>query len=219
MLWRTIFVALMAMISCEPVYAQILTWPQWQATGNTSKQIPPAAWIVKCAGSNAYCVPEVDPVTGAIPVDADVTVTIPYSAPTGDPVPAEAAYIGGIDPSGDLRGVAVDGAGNLATTEKAYGYADSVRNDYSGTPVTTGAWVQIIASTSDDIRAITLFDSSGQTLELGTGAPASETRLLIIPPGGLDGFIPVGIPVGTRVAVRAISATASVGELNITGYN
>lgn len=95
-------------------------------------------------------------------------------------------------------------------------YADSVRNDYTSTSVTTGAWVQLIASTAAIINQLYIFDSSGQTLELGTGAPAAETRKLIIPPGGIE-LVNLAIPAGTRIAIRAISATASVGELDITG--
>lgn len=98
-------------------------------------------------------------------------------------------------------------------------YADSVRNVYSSTNVTTSAWVQLIASTAATINSLTIFDSCGQTLELGTGAAASESRVLIIPPGGFDGPVPLTIASGTRVAVRAISATCSTGELDITGLN
>lgn len=98
-------------------------------------------------------------------------------------------------------------------------YADSARNSYSSVNVTTGAWVQLIASTAATINGITLFDSCGQTLELGTGAAASETRRLIIPPGGIDGFIPLAIASGTRVSIRAISGNCTSGEINITGLN
>lgn len=106
-----------------------------------------------------------------------------------------------------------------ADVKRGRGYVTSVRNDYSSTNVTTGAWVQLIASTPADLNGITLFDSCGNTLELGTGAAASETRVLIIPPGGIDGFIPLRIPSGTRVSVRAVSANCTTGELNITAFD
>ena len=115
--------------------------------------------------------------------------------------------------------------GNTANTTpwlvNQYGktYSTSVRNDYTSVNVTTGAWVQLIASTAAAINCITVFDSSGQTLEIGTGAAASETRVLIIPPGGLSGCIPLRIAASTRVSIKAISATASVGELDISGLN
>lgn len=98
-------------------------------------------------------------------------------------------------------------------------YADSVRYDYSGGTVTTGAWTQLIAATAAAINCVTVFDSSGQTLELGTGGAGVEARKLIIPPGGHDGCIPLAIGAGTRVSVRAISNDADTGELDITGLN
>lgn len=94
----------------------------------------------------------------------------------------------------------------------------TVRNDYSSTNVTTGAWVQLVASTASIIHEFDIFDSSGQTLELGTGAAASETRLILIFPGG-NGRVPVTINAATRVSIRAVSATASSGELDINFYD
>jgi hypothetical protein len=52
---------------------------------------------------------------------------------------------------------------------------------------------------------------------LGTGGAGSETRKLIIPPGGISSGVQLAIPAATRLSVRAISGTASVGELDITG--
>ena len=98
-------------------------------------------------------------------------------------------------------------------------YADSARNAYASTPVTTDAWVQLIASTAATIHQFALFDSCGETLQLGTGAAASETRVAIIPPGGLDNMFPLTIPAGTRLSVKAISANCTTGELDFTGIN
>jgi hypothetical protein len=105
--------------------------------------------------------------------------------------------------------------GTPAVTGRAY--ADSVRKDYSAGSVTTGAWTQLIASTAATINELRIFDSSGQTMELGTGAGASETRVLLIPPGGFDSAVTLLIASGTRLSVRAVSATASTGELTISG--
>lgn len=93
----------------------------------------------------------------------------------------------------------------------------TVRNAYATTSVTTGAWVQLVASTSAAIHELEIFDSSGQTLEIGTGAAAAEARLIIVYPGG-NGRVPVLVASGTRLSIRAISATASAGELNINAY-
>lgn len=62
-----------------------------------------------------------------------------------------------------------------------------------------------------------VFDSSGQTMEIGVGPASGEARLFIVTPGG-NGAVPVSIPKSARVAVRAISGTASSGELSINYY-
>lgn len=92
-----------------------------------------------------------------------------------------------------------------------------VRNDYTGTPVTTGAYVQLVASTAAAVSEIEIFDSSGQTLVLALGPAASEVNKVIIFPGG-NGRIPLKIPASTRVSVKALSANATVGELDINFY-
>jgi hypothetical protein len=66
--------------------------------------------------------------------------------------------------------------------------------------------------------AIEIFDSSGQTMTLAIGASGVETNLINIFPGG-NGRIPLTIPAGARVAIKAVSATASVGELDINFYS
>lgn len=111
------------------------------------------------------------------------------------------------DGSGNaLSSEAVGTARALHTRSKGGDIADSaVKN--SGT-VTSGAWVQLIASTAAEAQGLTVFDSSGYSLELGVGPAASEVRKLIIPPGGLNGFIPLRIPAGSRVSIRAINTTA-----------
>lgn len=106
--------------------------------------------------------------------------------------------------------------GTVSTSPTGYAFADSARNDYTGVNVTVGAWVQLIASTAAAAKGFCLFDSSGQTLELGVGAAASESRKFIIQPGGPSGFIPLAIASGSRVSIRAISGTANAGEIDLT---
>lgn len=95
---------------------------------------------------------------------------------------------------------------------------EQVRNDYGITPVTTGAYVQLIAATSGAATAIEIFDSSGQTMSLAFGAPGSEVQQALIFPGG-NGLISLVIPVGTRVSIKAVSANATVGEIDANLYN
>jgi hypothetical protein len=122
-----------------------------------------------------------------------------------------------------------DGAGNDITSSavgalralhvKPLGYTvvATARRDYSTGSVTTGAWVELIPSLGSQAQDIEIFDSSGQTLEIGTGAAAAEARLFIVMPGG-NGRIPVRIASGTRISIRAVSGTANVGEICINLY-
>lgn len=87
-----------------------------------------------------------------------------------------------------------------------------VRNDYSSVNVTTAAYVELVASTAGLYKKLQIFDSSGQTLKIAIGAAASEVDILLVFPGGND-MIEVNIPAASRVSIRAVSATASVGEL------
>ena len=91
-------------------------------------------------------------------------------------------------------------------------------NNYSTTNVTTSAYVQLVASTSSAINQLQIFDSSGQALYLATGAAGSEVNQLVIFPGG-NGTIALAIPASTRIAIKAISGTASSGSLYINGLS
>lgn len=102
--------------------------------------------------------------------------------------------------------------------QNASNYLNRIRLVYSTTNVTTGAWVQLLASVGGTaIREIDIFDSSGETLELGIGAAGSEVVNSYIFPGG-NGRIPMQIAASARLSVRAVSATANSGELIINLY-
>ena len=88
-----------------------------------------------------------------------------------------------------------------------------VYNSYSSTPVTTSAYVQLVASTSLLTNDLEIFDSSGQGMILATGSSGSEVIQAYIPPGGAS--LKLQIPAGTRVAYKALTANASGGYLII----
>ncbi len=139
------------------------------------RQGQPALLMARGTGTNVNYVLEVDPATGAIPVDAAVSFSDP-----------------------DVN------------------YVDSVIVDYGSTPVTTGAWVQLVASLSAKVTRISLFDSCGETLELGVGASSFEARRYLIPPGGLDGQVVFTIPSGSRLSIRAVTGDCTTGRLIAT---
>jgi hypothetical protein len=89
-----------------------------------------------------------------------------------------------------------------------------IRNDYSSTPVTTAAYVQLIASSAATVKQLEIFDSSGQTLLLALGAGGSEVDKMYIVPGG-NWRIPCAIPASSRISIKAVSANATVGEIVI----
>lgn len=101
-------------------------------------------------------------------------------------------------------------------SQKAIGYTlnQFIRNDYTSTAVTTSAYVQLIASTSNIYEELEIFDSSGQTLKLAFGGSGSEVDQFLIFPGG-NGRILHHCPVGTRISIEAVSANATVGEIDL----
>lgn len=89
-----------------------------------------------------------------------------------------------------------------------------VRTVYSSTNVGTTNWVVLVPALENTTTSFWVFDSSGQTLEIGacaSGATAnSEVRQFLIPPGGAS--VKVQIANGQRISIRAVSGSASAGE-------
>lgn len=115
-----------------------------------------------------------------------------------------------------LQGIPANLQATVTTAGKSK--VNLARNDYSGTSVTTAAYVQLIASTASAASLVELFDSSGQTLVLAVGAAASEVDQFYINPGG-NGQVPLSIPAGSRVSIKAVTATAAAGYINLTLYS
>jgi hypothetical protein len=108
------------------------------------------------------------------------------------------------------------GGTNMAAASRVY--AGSVRLDYTSSPVSNSAWTQLFASVGLAISHVEVFDSSGIAMEIGVGTPGSETRVLLVPPGGIG--VDVTIAASSRVSVRAVGGTvADVGELCINLFS
>lgn len=106
-------------------------------------------------------------------------------------------------------------ASTFRVTEGGRSYADSVRHNYVSTNVTTAAWVELSAAWSAASNVVCITDQSGQIMELGVGGAGVESRRFLIP-RGFSGCIPLYLGT-TRLAVKAVSATADSGDLVITG--
>jgi len=106
---------------------------------------------------------------------------------------------------------------NAGVTNNATLYVDSAT---PGTVVTfaTSAWLEFVASTAQTINFIEIFDSTGFTARLGTGAAASEVDLLLDVPGG-NGYIPVLIAAGTRVSMKPLTTPTVGAEVIINFYD
>lgn len=121
-----------------------------------------------------------------------------------------------VDGSGVTQPVSI--AATVITQDTGRSVRNRARNDYTSTSVTTGAYVQLLASTSGTVNEIEIFDSSGQTLVLATGGLGSEVDHVYVFPGG-NGRIPLAIGSGVRVSIKAVSATANSGEIAINFYS
>lgn len=159
--------------------------------------------------------------TGALRVAA--TVTEAATAADGGALPALTKVVSGYD-GANVQVIKTDVNGELqvdvlsVTPSTGRSKVNLIRNDYTSTSVTTGAYVQLVASTSAAINLLDIFDSSGETLVFAVGAAAAEVDQFYISPGG-NGRIELAIPAASRLSVKAISATASVGELIINSFS
>ena len=97
---------------------------------------------------------------------------------------------------------------------KLHRFSSSIRYDYSATSVTTAAWTTL-ATAIGNIKAIQVFDSSGQTMRLGYGDTTSPTDYMLVPPGGWDFPVECNLSSGTNLSVKAVSANATSGEITI----
>lgn len=121
-----------------------------------------------------------------------------------------------VDGSGVTQPVSI--AATVAVTQNGRSAVNRARNAYASVNVTTGAYVQLLASTSGTVNEVEIFDSSGETLVLATGGAGAEVDQVYVFPGG-NGRIPLSIGSGVRVSIKAVSATASAGEIAINFYS
>jgi hypothetical protein len=105
------------------------------------------------------------------------------------------------------------GGAVAATTIK-----ETVYIDYAMAPITTADWTEIIVATSDLIKDWSVFDSSGEVMELGVGALGAEARFALVQPGGGDPF-KHQLPAGSRISIRAVTANVNDGLLVINAWS
>lgn len=88
---------------------------------------------------------------------------------------------------------------------------------YSATNVTTSAYVTLSASTPASCSNLVIIDTSTQLLKIAMGAAGSEIDLGAFQGNGTQFTIPAYIPAGSRLSLKAISASATSG-FNVVSF-
>lgn len=203
----------------QPVSAASLPLPAGAATESTLDSVKTAVELIDDAiGTNSSTAPGKSILIGGkttggniVPFLTDATGqmnTVTYQLPS---------VLGQTDKTQSLSVVLASDQGSVPVTQSGLSSVGIARSDYSTTSVTTSAYVELIASTSAASSQLEIFDSSGQTLVLAFGGAGSEVDKIYITPGG-NGIVPLTIPSGTRLSIKAVSATASEGEITINLY-
>jgi len=87
--------------------------------------------------------------------------------------------------------------------------------DFSDIDGSGGSLYEVTAATSDDVKQILLYDTTGISISLYTGGSGSETLKTLVGPGN-DMVLPIQIPSGTRLSIRATGSSApSAGKFYI----
>lgn len=89
-------------------------------------------------------------------------------------------------------------------------------NNYSSVNLTTSAYLQVVASTTNTINRLYISDTSGSFIILAVGAAGSEVDRLYIGPGGNDNPFELNIPIGSRISIKALDTNATQGRIVIT---
>lgn len=125
-----------------------------------------------------------------------------------------------IDPATESSLAAVKNAvqGVLLVDQKGRDRIGELYVDYTLNNVDTISWQVVTLGIALPGDEIDIFDSSGRVMELGIGAPGSETRILLISPGG-NGRLPLKTDPFTSFSIRAVDGNAISGFLiaNIWG--
>lgn len=81
---------------------------------------------------------------------------------------------------------------------------------YASTNVTTGAYVVLWKSLPNSVSNIQVCDTSGHLLKIATGASGSESDIISTTVSGCVS-LPIYLPAGTQLSIRAIDASATTG--------
>lgn len=90
--------------------------------------------------------------------------------------------------------------------------------DTSSTNITSGAWVEMIASLQYACSGILIHNSGAQPIRVGVGAAASEVNLGLVIPIGVSILVPVELARLSRVSLRSMGSTQSSGIITLSCF-
>lgn len=149
------------------------------------------------------------------PSSSDVVIT-GIGNPTGQPVPADAVYIAGEDPSGNLHGIQTDASGNLITTP-ATGSQTHVIVDSSALPA--GASTSALQTTGNtSLSSIVSNQTNGtQITQIAAGtAIIGKIDIDQTTPGTTNGVVvnSSALPTGASTLVAQTTGNTSLNSID-----
>jgi hypothetical protein len=109
--------------------------------------------------------------------------------------------------------------GSVRIQHTGGGNANLFIDNAASSPITfsLSGWTQIFASTSDTVKAIEVFDGTGEVAFFATGAAASEVTQFRFIPGG-NGLNYFQIDGTNRIALRYETALPAVGSETVLNF-
>lgn len=109
--------------------------------------------------------------------------------------------------------------GSVRIEHTGGGNASQTLDTGSSTPVTftLGTWTEIYASSTKPVKAIEIFDSTGEIAIIATGASSSEVVQFRIIPGG-NGLNYFKIDEASRITLRYESALPTAGSETVINF-
>lgn len=122
------------------------------------------------------------------------------------------------DGSGHMVPISGGGGGGGTVSLAGKAALGPVHVDFTGTPVTTGAYVELVSSTASAITLIHVDSICGQSIQLAVGGSGSEVNQFTIPRGASNDF-PLAVPSGSRISVEAQSGNCTTGDMDLSLFN
>ena len=90
----------------------------------------------------------------------------------------------------------------------------SAHNLAGSTPITTGAYVQVVAAIPRPAAAFQLINTTGSVLKIAVGGVGQEVDVpFFIGPSQTSPIVPFDIAGGARISARAVDTNTAAGQL------